>query len=151
MRPRARASGRPGAAAIGPAVAAVLAAATAATPARAAPTAAEAAPPPILSATAPAPGAYEADFCVAVAAVSAQCGPVAADVRDGGRVHVRIADIVYRLEPWGDRLGITLMHGTMQIDGFFAPYEWVGSSLQFLDIDKRTRYELQLKPVVSTR
>jgi hypothetical protein len=65
-------------------------------------------------------------------------------VRDGGRVQVRIADIVYRLDPWGDRLGITLMHGTMQIDGFFAPYRWQGRTLLFDDPEKSTRYELKL-------
>jgi hypothetical protein len=95
-------------------------------------------------AAAPAPGAYGAQFCVTVAAAPAQCGPVAADVRDGGRVQVRIADIVYRLDPWGDRLGITLMHGTMQIDGFFAPYRWQGRTLLFDDPEKSTRYELKL-------
>lgn len=104
----------------------------------------DAALPAALSAAPPAPGAYDAEFCVAVAPEPARCGPVAADVRDGGRVLVRIADIVYRLDPWGDRLGITLMHGAMQIDGFFAPYRWQGRTLLFDDPEKSTRYELKL-------
>jgi hypothetical protein len=100
--------------------------------------------PAALSAAPPAPGAYDAELCTAVAPAPARCGPVAADVRDGGRVIVRIADIVYRLEPWDDRLGITLMHGTMQIDGFFATYRWQGRTLLFDDTEKATRYELKL-------
>jgi hypothetical protein len=114
------------------------------TAARAAAPGADDARPAILSAAPAAPGAYDAELCVAQAPAPARCGPVAADVRDGGRVLVRIADIVYRLEPWGERLGITLMHGTMQIDGFFAPYRWQGRTLQFEDAEKSTRYELKL-------
>ena len=30
------------------------------------------------------------------------------------------------------------------IDEFTAPYEWVGNTLQFIDTDKRARYELRL-------
>ncbi|MBN8507140.1 MAG: hypothetical protein J0L57_00865 [Burkholderiales bacterium] len=121
------------------AVAGLLAAA-----ARAAAPGADDARPAVLSVAPAAPGAYDAEFCVAQAPAPPSCGPVAAEVRGGGRVQVRIADIVYRLDPWGDRLGITLMHGTMQIDGFFAPYRWQGRTLQFEDTEKATRYELKL-------
>ena len=135
------ARGCPGAAATAAAIGAALCSVG---PVHAAPSAAEVAGPPLVAAMAPSPGPYDGQFCVAVAATPAQCGPVAADVREGGRVDVRIADIVYRLEPWGDRLGITLMHGTMQIDGFFAPYRWQGRTLLFEDTEKAARYELKL-------
>jgi hypothetical protein len=43
------------------------------------------------------------------------------------------------------------MHGSMQIDGFFANYEWTGNALQFLDQEKRTRYEVRLTPRAGSR
>lgn len=92
----------------------------------------------------PAPGRYDAVMCVAVGARAADCGAVDAEVLDGGTVDVRIADILYRLERWGEQLGITMMHGTMQVDGFFAPYRWRGRTLTFTDTEKSTRYELTL-------
>jgi hypothetical protein len=92
----------------------------------------------------PAPGRYDATFCVTVAAAPADCGPVTADVGPAGQTLVRISDIAYRLEIYGEQLGITLFHGTMQIDGFFAPYQWQGNQLQFSDTEKATRYELKL-------
>ena len=103
------------------------------------------------AAAAPPLGRYDGRWCVSVGEAAPDCGPVEVDVLRQRRLNVRIADIVYRLQLNSSQVDVVLMHGTMQIDGFFAPYEWVGSSLQFLDIDKRTRYELQLKPVVSTR
>ena len=42
------------------------------------------------------------------------------------------------------QLDVTLMHGTMQIDGFTADYDWQGNTLRFADIGKRARYEVQL-------
>jgi hypothetical protein len=98
----------------------------------------------LLGVAATPPGAYDARLCVTVGSEPAQCGPVAADVGDGGRVRVQISDIVYRLEVWDDRLGVSLFHGTMQIDGFFARYQWSGRMLRFSDPDKDTRYELSL-------
>ena len=92
----------------------------------------------------PAPGHYDATFCVAVATAPPDCGPVTADVGPVGQTLVRISDIAYRLEIYGDQLGITLFHGTMQIDGFFAPYQWNGMQLEFRDTEKSTRYELKL-------
>jgi hypothetical protein len=98
----------------------------------------------LLGAAATPPGAYDARLCVTVGNEASQCGPVAADVGDGGRLRVQISDIVYRLELWDDRLGVSLFHGTMQIDGFFARYQWSGRTLRFSDPDKDTRYELSL-------
>ena len=71
----------------------------------------------------PAPGLYDATLCVAVAAAAPNCGPVTADVGPAGQAVVRVSDIAYRLEVLADQLGVSLFHGTMQIDGFFAPYQ----------------------------
>jgi hypothetical protein len=94
----------------------------------------------------PAPGHYDATMCVAVAAAPPSCGPVLADVGPAGQTLVRVSDIAYRLESYGDQLGVSLFHGTMQIDGFFAPYRWSGPQLEFRDLEKGTRYELKLGP-----
>lgn len=99
----------------------------------------------------PSLGRYEGRWCVSVGEAAPDCGPAQVDVLRQRRLNVRIADIVYQLQLNSSQVDVVLMHGTMQIDGFFAPYEWVGTSLQFLDIDKRTRYELQLKPGVIGR
>ncbi len=47
--------------------------------------------------------------------------------RRAGQALVRVSDIAYRLQVHADQLGVTLFHGTMQIDGFFAPYQWNGN------------------------
>ena len=94
----------------------------------------------------PAPGLYEGRFCVSVGAAAADCGPARVDVLRNRQLNVRIADIVYRLQLNSSQVDVVLMHGTMQIDGFFAPYEWVDGALQFDDLDKRTRYALRLTP-----
>ena len=92
----------------------------------------------------PPPGHYDAVMCVTVGAAAANCGPVTADIGNAGQTLVRGSDIAYRLEVYADQLGVTLFHGTMQIDGFFAPYQWSGNNLQFGDPEKGTRYELKL-------
>jgi len=92
----------------------------------------------------PPPGHYDAVMCVAVAGAQPSCGPVRADVGGAGQALVRVSDIAYRLQVIADQLGVTLFHGTMQIDGFFAPYQWSGNTLQFSDPDKGTRYEMKL-------
>ena len=107
--------------------------------------------PPGAAAAEPALGRYEGQWCVAVGDAAADCGPAQVEVLRQRRLNVRIADIVYRLRLKSSQVDVVLMHGSMQIDGFFAPYEWAGNTLQFLDLDKRTRYELQLAPRVSRR
>jgi hypothetical protein len=92
----------------------------------------------------PAAGQYAAVMCVTVGSAPAQCGPVTADIGDGGLALLRVSDIAYRLQVFADQLGVTLFHGTMQIDGFFAPYQWLGNTLQFNDSEKATRYEMKL-------
>ena len=100
----------------------------------------------LLKAAAPPPGRYDAVLCVTVGAEAASCGPVTADIGGAGQALVRVSDIAYRLEVRADQLGVSLFHGTMQIDGFFAPYQWAGNQLQFSDPEKGTRYELKLGP-----
>jgi hypothetical protein len=96
----------------------------------------------------PAPGQHPAQLCVQVLEVQAEanCGPADAWVGRGKRLQLRISDIVYRFELHSSQVDVVLMHGSMQIDGFTAFYEWQGSTLQFLDLEKRTRYEVQFNP-----
>jgi hypothetical protein len=102
-------------------------------------------------AEAPPLGRYDGRFCVSVAEATADCGPVQVDVLRNRRLNVRISDIVYQLTLNSSQVDVVLMHGTMQIDGFFAPYEWADSALQFVDQDKRTRYELRLQQRAGVR
>ena len=111
-----------------------------AAPERAAPGAAA----DLLKGQPPPPGHYDAVMCVTIGQAAASCGPVTADIGGAGQALVRVSDIAYRLEVHADQLGVTLYHGTMQIDGFFAPYRWSGNQLQFADPDKGTRYEVKL-------
>jgi hypothetical protein len=92
----------------------------------------------------PSPGHYDAVMCVTVGDAQASCGAVTADIGAAGQALVRVSDIAYRLQVHADQLGVTLFHGTMQIDGFFAPYQWSGNNLQFSDPEKGTRYELKI-------
>lgn len=92
----------------------------------------------------PPAGRYDAVMCVTVGAAVPSCGPVTADIGAAGLALVRVSDIAYRLQVIADQLGVTLFHGAMQIDGFFAPYQWSGQSLQFNDAEKGTRYEVKL-------
>jgi hypothetical protein len=102
-------------------------------------------------AEAPPAGRYEGRWCVGVGEAAPDCGPAQVDVLRTRRLNVRISDIVYQLTLNSSQVDVVLMHGTMQIDGFFAPYEWTGGTLQFVDVDKRTRYELTLPPRSPTR
>lgn len=100
----------------------------------------------LLQGAAPGAGRYHAVLCVAVGPRTADCGPVEVEVDGAGRTLLRFSDFVYRLEPYGEQLGVSMFHGTMQVDGFFAPYRWSGPRLQFSDSEKGTRYELELGP-----
>jgi hypothetical protein len=142
MKPLHRRNARAHRAALRPGVACLLVLGAAAAQAAAGSAAGSA--PLLPLAAPPAAGRYDARLCVAVAAAPPQCGPVAVDLGDAGQALVRVSDIAYRLEVYGERLGVTLFHGTMQIDGFFAQYQWSGSQLLFVDPDKSTRYELRL-------
>lgn len=100
---------------------------------------------------APPPGRYEGRWCVGVGEAAADCGPARVDVLRPRRLNVRISDIVYQLTLSSSQVDVVLMHGTMQIDGFFAQYEWDGDVLQFVDREKRTRYALTLAPPPPSR
>ena len=95
--------------------------------------------------SAPAAGRYGAELCVTTTASAAPgCGPAEVELQAGGSARVRISDISYRLQLKSSQVEVVLMHGGVQIDEFTAPYEWVGNTLQFIDTDKRARYELRL-------
>jgi hypothetical protein len=98
----------------------------------------------LLAGQPPPAGLYDAEMCVTVGAGPAQCGPVRLDIGDAGQALVRVSDIAYRLAVRADQLGVTLFHGTMQIDGFFAQYQWAANQLRFADPEKGTRYELKV-------
>lgn len=98
----------------------------------------------LLAGAPPPAGLYDAQMCVGVGTAPATCGPVTAAIGAAGQALVRVSDIAYRLQVHADQLGVTLFHGTMQIDGFFARYQWNGSNLLFIDPEKATRYELKL-------
>ncbi len=102
-------------------------------------------------ADAPAPGRYPGRLCVSVGEAPADCGAAQVDVRSRQRLTVRVSDLAYQLQLSSSQVDVVLMHGTMQIDGFFASYEWEGSTLRFLDLDKRTRYAIEIGPVAPTR
>jgi len=104
---------------------------------------------PAFAQGAPEPGRYRAEMCVATGSAAANCGAVQVLLRRLGqaeRMQVRVADIVYHLELHAGELDLTLMHGTMQIDGFSAPYAWHGRTLEFSDPDKPVHYRVWLDP-----
>ena len=74
------------------------------------------------------------------------CGPVQIAMLSGNRAVVRISDIVYRLQLHANQVDIVLMHGSMQIDGFTAPYDWQGKTLNFKDTEKGLRYKIDFDP-----
>ena len=93
---------------------------------------------------APAAGRYHAELCVATSAAPPSCGPTQTELRADGRIRVRLSDFEYRLQLNSSQVDVVLMHGTMQVDEFFAVGGWVGNSLKFVDRDRNTRYELRL-------
>ena len=105
-----------------------LATATAATAAAAAP---------------PAVGRHSAQLCVATSAAAPSCGPAQVDLRSDGSLRMRIDDVVYRLQLHRSQVAVTVMHNVVQIDAFTVPYEWVGSTLQFVDGERHARYEIR--------
>jgi hypothetical protein len=98
----------------------------------------------IAAAAPPASGRYDGRFCVATGAAEPDCGPADVTVRRQ-QLQIRIADIVYRIQLHSSQLDLVLMHGTMQIDGFTANYEWQGRTLSFSDPDKPVRYRVTLE------
>ena len=95
----------------------------------------------------PKPGRYAARLCVQTlgdTARPADCGPAELTVHRGNKARLRISDIVYRFELHSSQVDVVLMHGTMQIDGFTAAYDWQGDTLLFSDREKGLRYQVQV-------
>ncbi len=92
----------------------------------------------------PAAGRSDGELCVAVADATPGCGPAQLRLQRGGLVQVRVGDIEYRLQLHSSQLDLMLMHGTMQIDGFTANYEWQGRVLLFRDPDKAVVYRVRV-------
>ena len=103
-----------------------------------------AAPPPAR----PEPGRHAAELCVATLPKPASCGPAQVDLRADGSLRMRVDDIVYNLKLHSSQVDVIVMHHVVQIDEFTAPYEWLGPTLQFVDNERRSRYELRFPAVV---
>ena len=100
------------------------------------------------AAAAPALGRYDGELCVATRTTAApSCGAASVELRSGGRVEVRVADIAYRLTLRSSQLVATTMHGALKIDEFSASYEWAGDVLRFDDAVKAVAYEVRLHGV----
>jgi hypothetical protein len=91
----------------------------------------------------PLAGNYDAQLCVTLAEQPASCGPVQASLHRNA-LRLQFSDIEFRLQLRGNQLDVTLMHGTMQIDGFSANFDWSGDTLRFADAEKKALYEVQL-------
>ena len=90
----------------------------------------------------PTDGHYDGELCVATNANPPSCGPAEVSI-SRGQARVQVSDIVYRLTLREGRLGMVLMHGTMQIDGFDAPFIWEDRVLRFQDPDKPVFYRIR--------
>jgi hypothetical protein len=93
--------------------------------------------------TRPEAGRHAAELCVATLPKAPSCGPAQVDLRIDGTLRVRIDDIVYTLQLHSSQVDVVVMHNVVQIDEFTVPYEWVGNTLQFVDDDRNSRYELR--------
>ncbi len=94
----------------------------------------------------PATGRYTVQLCVATSARAPSCGPAQADWRPDGSLRLRVDDVVYNMQLGDNRVAIIVMHNVVQIDELVAPYAWVGSTLQFSDADRHSRYEVRFPP-----
>ena len=91
---------------------------------------------------APTDGHWDGELCVATNANPPSCGP--ADISLArGQARVQVSDIVYRLALHDGRLAMVLTHGSMQIDGFDAPFTWEDRVLRFQDPDTPVFYRIR--------
>ena len=98
------------------------------------------------AAAAPAAGRYDGQLCVATAAGAApNCGAALVELRSGGRVEVRVADIAWRLALRSSQLDALTMHGNTEINAFSADYEWAGDVLRFTDNARGAAYEVRVQ------
>ena len=88
-------------------------------------------------------GHHAAELCVATSDSPASCGPAQADVGRGQSLSVRVDDVLYKLQLRSSQAEVVVMHNHVLIDEFIAPYEWVGATLQFDDIERHSRYEVR--------
>ncbi|WP_448171541.1 hypothetical protein [Rhizobacter fulvus] len=88
-------------------------------------------------------GRHAAELCVATLPMPPSCGPAQVDLRADGSLRMRVDDIVYNLKLHSSQVDVIVMHHVVQIDEFTAPYEWLGPTLQFVDNDRRSRYEVR--------
>ena len=91
----------------------------------------------------PEAGRHVAELCVATLPKAPSCGPVQVDLRGDGSLRLRVDDVVYKLQLHSSQVAVVVMHNVVQIDEFTVPYEWVGSTLQFVDDDRHSRYEIR--------
>jgi len=94
----------------------------------------------------PATGRHTVQLCVATSAAPPSCGPAQADWHADGSLRVRVDDVVYNMRLRSSQAEIVVMHNVVQIDELVVPYEWVGSTLQFSDDDRHSRYEIRFPP-----
>jgi hypothetical protein len=96
----------------------------------------------------PATGRHTVQLCVATSAAPPSCGPAQADWRADGSLRLRVDDVVYNMRLRSSQVEIVVMHNVVQIDQLVVPYEWVGSTLQFSDDDRHSRYEIRFPPLM---
>ena len=94
------------------------------------------------------PGRYDATLCVRHADEAPSCGAAELELQSGGRVRVRVSDIVYQVRVGPAAGEVVVRQGSMQIDEFASSAAWSGGLLRFEDAEKHLRYEVQ---VASTR
>ena len=94
------------------------------------------------------PGRYDATLCVRHADDAPSCGAAELELQSGGRVRVRVSDIVYQVRVGPAAGEVVVRQGSMQIDEFVGGAAWSGGLLRFEDAEKHLRYEVQ---VASTR
>ena len=97
----------------------------------------------------PSAGRYESQLCVATLPKPSSCGPARAELRADGTLRLRIDDIRYNMKLHSSQVEVVVMHNVVQIDEFTVPYEWVGSTLQFTDDERNSRYEVRFERKLS--
>lgn len=99
-----------------------------------------------VSATLSGAGQHLVQLCVATSAAPPSCGPAQAELRADGSMRLRVDDVVYQMQLHGSQVEIVVMHNLVQIDELVVPCEWVGSTLQFRDDARHSRYEIRFPP-----
>jgi hypothetical protein len=82
---------------------------------------------------------------VATAQAAPSCGPAQAQWRSDGELRLQLADLRYLIQLRGQAASVVLMHGSMQVDEFSAPFEWAGPTLQLRDTTRQVLYEVRFR------